>query len=70
MASKSVLLSWKEGDGDEGAVVFTDDLGDSARAKARAYVEHELGPTAYDVTISDVSLDDEGRVKTSKAAEK
>lgn len=73
MAPKSVLVSWKEGD-DDGAVVFTDDLADKAQSHAREYVALELNRSGVtDVTISDVTVDDEGHVtkKTgkSKAAE-
>lgn len=66
-APKSVLVSWKEGD-DDGAVVFTDDGADKAKEHARAYVALELNRSGVsDVTISDVTVDDEGRLVKSKA---
>jgi hypothetical protein len=70
--SKSVLVAWKEGD-DDGAVVFNDDGAEKALDKARSYVAVELNRYGVtDVTISDVTTDDEGHVTTSgkaKAAE-
>lgn len=67
-APKSVLVSWKEGD-DDGAVVFTDDGADKAKEKARHYVAVELNRYGVEgITISDVTVDDEGRVtKAGKA---
>jgi len=68
--SKSVLVAWKEGD-DDGAVVFNDDGADTALNKARSYVALELNRYGVtDVTISDVTTDDEGHVvKAGKAKE-
>jgi len=68
--TKAVKVSWKEGD-DEGAVVFTGDGADTAEMRAASYITDNLQrQNVSDVETTNVTLDEEGRVKTpAKSAE-
>jgi len=65
--TKAVKVTWTEG-GDEGAVVFVGDGPDTAEMRAASYITDNLQrQNVENVETTNVTLDDEGRIKAPAA---